>query len=169
MEVNWLIHIVAALVPMVVGFIWYNPKVFGTAWMNAAGMTEERVKSGNMPLIFGLSLVMAFILSFTYKFLGDHHAAFQAFFRPIAEHGIGVDPTTPFGIELKGLIDDYGVRFHTWSHGLAHSVIISLFVLMPVMATGTLFERRSFKYFMVNWGYWVVTLACMFMVLAQWG
>ncbi len=169
MEVNILVHLIAALIPMIVGFIWYNPKVLGTAWMNSAGLTEERVKTGNMPVIFGLSFLMAFILSFTYKFLGDHHYAFQAFFRSVEEHGLGVDATTAFGAELKGLIDGYGMRFHSWTHGLAHSLIISLFVLLPVMLTGALFERRSFKYFIINWGYWVVTLALMFMVLAQWG
>jgi hypothetical protein len=169
MEINWLIQIIAALVPMLVGFIWYNPKVFGNAWMKSAGLTEEQVKTGNMPLIFGLSFVLAFVLSFTYKFLGDHYSAFQAFFRPVIEHGLGVDPATPFGTELKGLIDGYGERYHSWTHGLAHSLIISFFVLLPIMGTGALFERKSFKYFMLNWGYWVVTLALMYMVLAHFG
>jgi hypothetical protein len=30
----------AALIPTVIGFLWYNPKVFGNAWMAAADMTE---------------------------------------------------------------------------------------------------------------------------------
>lgn len=169
MEINWLIHIVAALVPMIIGFIWYNPKVFGNAWMKGVRLNEEQVRSGNMPLIFGLSFVLAFILSFAYKFLGDHHFAYQAFFRPIEEHGMGVDATTAFGSELKGLIDGYGTRFHTWTHGLAHSFMITIFVLLPVMGTAALFERYSFKTFMINWGYWAVTIAIMFMLLAQWG
>jgi len=38
---NWYIIFVAALVPMVMGFVWYNPKVLGTLWMSAAGMSEE--------------------------------------------------------------------------------------------------------------------------------
>ncbi|MBP6311453.1 MAG: DUF1761 domain-containing protein [Flavobacteriales bacterium] len=169
MEINWLIHIVAALVPMIVGFIWYNPSVFGTTWMNGVGLTEERIRTGNMPMIFGLSFLMALLLSFTYKFLGDHHFAFQAFFRPVEEHGMGVDASSAFGAELQGIIDAYGVRFHTWSHGLAHSIMITCFVLLPVMATVALFERRSFKTFLINWGYWVITIAIMFMILAQWG
>lgn len=169
MEINWLVQFIAALIPMLVGFIWYNPKVFGNAWMKATGLTEERLKTGNMPLIFGLSFALAILLSFTYKVLGDHHASFQAFFRPVAEHGLGVDDSTPFGMELKSLIDGYGARFHSWSHGLAHSLIISILVLLPVMGTGALFERKSFTYFLLNWGYWVVTIALMYMVLAHFG
>ena len=33
----------AALIPTIVGFIWYNPKVMGEAWMKAAEMTEEMI------------------------------------------------------------------------------------------------------------------------------
>jgi len=63
-EINWLSMIIATLIPMIVGFIYYNPKVVGTAWMNSLGITEEHMKNGNMPVIFGVSLVMSFFLSF---------------------------------------------------------------------------------------------------------
>jgi Protein of unknown function (DUF1761) len=62
MTPNFLILLAAALVPMVMGFIWYNPKVFGTAWMNLAGLTEEKMKSGNMAVIFIMSFVLSFFL-----------------------------------------------------------------------------------------------------------
>lgn len=169
MQVNWLVQLLAALVPMVVGFIWYNPKVFGNAWMQAAGMTDEKVKGGNMPVIFGVSFVMAFILSFAYKAFGDHAVGFMAFFRSVPEQGMGIDASTPFGLELKGHIDAYVTRFSSWTHGLAHSLFISILVVLPITVTNALFERKSFKYMMVNWGYWAVTIALMFMVVAQFG
>lgn len=169
MEINIVVHLIAALVPMIIGFIWYDPKFLGNAWMTAAGMTEEKVKTGNMPLIFGLSFVLSMVLSFTYTMMMDHHFAFQAFFRPVVEHGLGVDPASPFGAELKGLIDGYGERYSSWSHGFAHSFLVSIFVLIPIMGTNALFERRSFKYFLINWGYWAITIAAMYMIIAQFG
>ncbi|MBL0128844.1 MAG: DUF1761 domain-containing protein [Flavobacteriales bacterium] len=165
---NWPIQIAATLIPMVMGFIWYNPKVFGKAWMTASGMTEEKAKSTNMPLVFGVSFVMALLFSFAYPFFANHWNAFQAFFRSVPEHGMGIDPTTAFGAELKGYIDGYGERYHSWTHGLAHGTIMSVVILLPVMVTNALFERKSFKYMMINWGYWAVTMTLMFMVLAQW-
>jgi len=36
MEINFLILLAATLAPMVIGFIWYHPKLFGTAWMSAS-------------------------------------------------------------------------------------------------------------------------------------
>ena len=54
----FLAVLVAALSSFVVGFVWYNPKIFGTIWMNETGMTEEKAKQGNMAKIFGLTFVL---------------------------------------------------------------------------------------------------------------
>ena len=75
-----LIVLVSALVPMILGFVWYNPSVFGKAWMSAAGMTDEKVKSGNMALIFGLSFVLSFLLAFALFFIVVHQSAFFSLF-----------------------------------------------------------------------------------------
>lgn len=63
-NINWLSIIIATLIPTITGFIYYNPKVVGTAWMKSLGITEEHMKKGNMPVIFGVSLVMSFLLAF---------------------------------------------------------------------------------------------------------
>ncbi len=63
-NVNWLSLIIAALIPMVVGFIWYHKAVFGNAWMASIGMTEEKAKKANMPVVFVISIVMSFLLAF---------------------------------------------------------------------------------------------------------
>jgi len=165
MEINWLIQIIAAIIPLLFGAVWYNENVFGKVVMDA----NAGSKQGHPAAVFGGALVLGVVLSFTYKFLGDHHYALQTFFRPEAEHGVGVDVASPFGIQLKELIDGYGTRFHSWTHGLAHSLIVSFFILLPVMAINVLFEGRSFKYFITVWGYWAITIAAMYMLLAQWG
>src|SRR3989344_2036004 len=36
--------ILAAIVNMVIGMIWYNPKVFGTQWMNLKGFKKKDLK-----------------------------------------------------------------------------------------------------------------------------
>ncbi|MBK6342729.1 MAG: DUF1761 domain-containing protein [Flavobacteriales bacterium] len=167
MQINWLVQLVAALLPMLIGFIWYHPKAFGNAWMKAADMTDEKVKGGNMPVIFGASFVMAFLFGLAYKVFADHGTMFDAFFRPVMEHGMGIDATTAFGAELKGHVDGYVARYSSWTHGLAHSVILSIIVILPIIVANALFERKSVKYMMVNFGYWAVTLALMFMVVAQ--
>ena len=51
--------LVAGIIPMLVGFVYYHKKVAGNAWMSVTGMTEERQREGNMPMIFGISLIFA--------------------------------------------------------------------------------------------------------------
>lgn len=60
---NILAILIGTLIPMIMGFIYYHPKVFGKAWMNSLGITEEDVKKGNMAVIFGVSLVMSLLMS----------------------------------------------------------------------------------------------------------
>lgn len=68
-DVNWLAVILAALCGFLVGGIWYGP-IMGKKWMGAVGLTEEEIKSGNMPLIYGgaflFSLLASWMLAHTY-------------------------------------------------------------------------------------------------------
>lgn len=64
-RINYLAVLVAAVVAMVIGYVWYLPGVFGTQWMTLAGFTEP--PEGSMAQAMGLgfvnSLVKAFILA----------------------------------------------------------------------------------------------------------
>ncbi|HSF88509.1 MAG TPA: DUF1761 domain-containing protein [Saprospiraceae bacterium] len=60
---NLLAIVIAALIPMFMGFIYYHPKVFGKVWMDSLGLKEEDLKKGNMGVILGISLVMSILLS----------------------------------------------------------------------------------------------------------
>ena len=60
-----------AIVPMILGFIWYHPKVFGTAWMKAVGLTEEDMKGGN-PMIMVGALVLAAVVAYGFTAYAGH-------------------------------------------------------------------------------------------------
>lgn len=63
-DINWLSMVIATILPSVLGFAWYSKALFGKAWMDSIGMTEEKVQSANMPVVMGISLVLAFLLAF---------------------------------------------------------------------------------------------------------
>jgi len=82
MQIHWLAILAAAVAGFVVGGIWYGP-LFGKAWVQARGLSEEELKSGaNMGKIFGttfvLNLVAAFALDHLYNTydtpVGLHHS-----------------------------------------------------------------------------------------------
>ena len=77
--VSWLAIIVAAFVTFLLGGLWYGP-LFGKPWMRASGVTEERARQGNMPLIFGLSFVLQLLAAFSLDmFIGEAGTGFGVF------------------------------------------------------------------------------------------
>ena len=62
MEMNFLALLVAAASTVVVGFIWYHPRFFGTIWMKESGTTQEMIKGNNMLVTFVVSLIYAFLI-----------------------------------------------------------------------------------------------------------
>jgi hypothetical protein len=160
MEMNWLAIIVAALVPMVLGFIWYNPKVFGNTWMEAAGMTDEKIKSGNMPVIFGLSFVFSILLAMAMNSWSIHQMNVPGIF-----FGDESPETAAF---LQDFMAKYGTNFRTFSHGAVHGLLGGLFFGLPILATNAMFERKGFKYIAVNGGYWILTLTLMGGIICAW-
>jgi len=151
----WAIPI-AAIAALVVGFIWYNPKVFGNAWMKASGLTEEKMKGGNMLVIFGLALVFAAMLATALMQMSNHQFGAQSL--------VGGDTLTALP-SYAAFMADYGTAFRTFKHGAFHGVLAGLFVALPIIGTNALFERKGAKYIFINTGYWVVTLAIMGAIL----
>jgi hypothetical protein len=134
---SYLVQGLTALIPMAVGFLWYNPKTFQNAWMGTINMTEAKMAKGNMGLIFGLSFLMALLLTMPLSYFANH-------------------PTPAYGGDAS---------YDTFQHGVAHGVLLTLFFALPVIATKALFEQRNFKYVLINTGYWLVTLSLMCGVL----
>ena len=70
-EVNYLAVTAAAVATFALGGLWYSPALFGKAWQREAGVTEEKMKSANMALIFGLTFVLSLIAAWVFAlFLG---------------------------------------------------------------------------------------------------
>jgi len=160
MEFNILAIIAAAVSALVVGFVWYNPKVFGNAWMQAADMTEEKMKGANMGKIFGLALLFAFLLAFSMQVLVIHQMGAYSMIG-----GQVNDATLP---SFQAFMDDYGNAFRTFKHGVLHGVLSGVFIALPILGTNALFERKGAKYIFINSGYWIITMAIMGGIICAW-
>ena len=63
-EVNLFAVLVAGVVPMVIGALWYGP-IFGRRWMALMETTEEELREGFNPLkTYGVSFVLALVTAF---------------------------------------------------------------------------------------------------------
>lgn len=156
---NPIAILVAAVSALVVGFIWYNPKVFGKAWMVAAGMTDEKIKGGNMIKIFGLALLFAFLLAMALPGIVIHQMG--AFGLIGGDEGNALPSYFVF-------LADYAGAFRTFKHGAFHGVLTGILIALPIIGTNALFERKSAKYILINSGYWIVTLGVMGAIICGW-
>ena len=166
-SINFVAVLVAALVPMIMGFIWYNPKTLGTAWMKAAGLEEEKMKEGfNAPLVFGLSFVFSFLMAMSVNFMVIHQFGVKS--SMLLNPKDFEDATSQVSIDLANFMSKYGSNFRTFKHGVFHGTLVGLMFVLPIMATSAMFERKSAKYVAINVGYWTICLAIMGGIICAW-
>lgn len=164
MEMNFYIFFIAALVPMIIGFVWYGP-LFGKTWMNLMGFTEESMKDANMAKIFILSYIFSFILAFGLMPMVIHQ---MGMYQILGQEPDFVEQTGKAYTLFNDFMANYGNMHRSFKHGALHGGVFALFSITPVLSIIALFERKSFKYVAINAGYWIVTLALMGGVVCQW-
>lgn len=64
-EVNYVAILGAAIVSMIIGFIWYHPRVLGNRWMAGTGKKKEEMGNPKVAMIGGFiaSLIMMWVFA----------------------------------------------------------------------------------------------------------
>jgi hypothetical protein len=164
MTTNLIALFGAALIPLLVGAVWYSPKVFGNTWMRVAGKTQEELEGGNMAIIFGLTYVLAILLALGLSGMTNHQSGVLQLFAMHPDFAVE-------GSEIKNLFDSimtqFGDRHRTFGHGALHGGIAAIIIGLPLIAINALFERRGAKFIGIHFGYWFLTLVLMGGVVCQ--
>lgn len=160
MEINPFALLASALVTLLVGFIWYHPKVFGAVWMRENNFTQEELKKGNMLKIFGLTYIFSLMITMIEMGLTIHQSG--------ALGMVGgpplIDSAKP---SFNAFMADYGMAYRTFKHGALHGFMSGLFFAFPIVGINGLFERKSWKYIFIHAGFWIVTLTLMGGIICQ--
>ena len=142
-EVNFLAVLIAGIVPMVVGAIWYGP-LFGKRWLGYMETTEEEIRKDFNPLkTYGASFVLALLTAFILAQL-------------IAGMGGPEDVSS-----LPGSGGDSMV-------GLPLALMALIAFVLPVAYQSVAFEGRKAGLFWLSLGYNGVALIGQVMVIALW-
>ncbi len=161
----WTIF-VAALFPMVLGFIWYHPKVMGSAWMAETGVTEEKAQNTNMKVVFALSYIFSCMLAYMLMNISCHQMGILQLFA--SQEGFGQEGSEVMN-QYNAILAQVGGRHLHFGHGVLHGVITGVFFVLPVLATNAMFELKSWKYIWINVGYWIICCALMAGFVCQFG
>ena len=64
-SINFIAVLMASIASMAIGFVWYNPKAFGSAWVKCIGMTEADQNKEDMKKSVGIGFI-ATVISMTF-------------------------------------------------------------------------------------------------------
>lgn len=161
---NVIVLFLAALIPLAVGAFYYSPLLFQNAWMKASGTTEEKVKSGNMILIFALTYLLSLFLAGALMSFTIHQASIPGLFVGAEKFNIPAAEAEAF---IKNFQENYGKLHRTFTHGMVHGIIATIAFILPIIGINALFERRGFRYVLIHFGYWLISATLMGGVICQ--
>ena len=133
-KLNYLAIVVAGLLAMPIGALWYSPSLFGIKWLKYMGWSEEKMKKqkkeAKKAYMWGAlaSIVMAYVLAHMLRLLG-----------------------------ASSLQEALQTAFWLWLGFFAATSISS-----------TLFEDRPFGLYLINAGYYLVSILVAAAILVTW-
>lgn len=128
---NFLPVLFAGMVSAVIGFVWYHPHVFGSAWMRLSGLTPEVVERGKRRM--HMDEILALLASIL---------AAYVLFSLISKLGI---------YDIRGAVQ---LGFFAWAG-----------FIVPALAGIVLWEQKPISLFLINAGYWLISIIAMSIIL----
>ena len=137
--INLIAVLAAAVLTMILGYIWFGP-LFGRKWMRLMGFDMETMKAGNRGGAMAKMYIIMFIGALLTAFVLAHELVFASAY-----------------MNIGGL--DAGVMAGFWSW---------LGFGAPITVNYTLTTDKSWKLWLINGGYYLVSFVMMGIVLAMW-
>lgn len=160
---NFPVLIGCAFIPFLIAYVWFHPKVFGgETWQRIANLTDPQMSKQVNPIQLLLSIFLNFLIAVGLFALTVHATHVLAL--------TGPDPETlKSGVGLA-FMQEYGNNFQSLSHGIGHGLFFGLICFaIPILGYAAIFERKSFKYILVNAGFWGLSMTIMAMIISRWG
>ena len=168
-QFNWPVTLLSGIiVPTVIGMIWYNPKVMGTVWAKSAGLSEKDTEGFSMAKAIILNTIASIFIAITMNLIVIHQFSIGSILAGPEDAKALADPNSPLSASVADFMSQHGHKFRTFRHGVLHGVMTAIFFVGPILAYGTIWERKGFKYWAINVGYWAITLGLMGGIICQW-
>jgi hypothetical protein len=156
---------VAALIPLAVGMVWFNPKVFGKIWIESSNINTVNLPKQNVLLIFALTYFLNLFVAMVVGILSVHQTGVFGIFAGEIDF---MNPNAQSTKDYLAFMQLYADKFRTFGHGALHGTISGLFLAIPLISTHALYEGRGLRYILVNGLYWVVSMCLMGGIICVW-
>lgn len=163
MTPNLTIILLSSLVPCLMGYLWFHPRLFGgETWNKLAYLGPEQLAKPDGPRQILLSMVLNVFIAFGVYMITVHQTHVLAL--------TGADIQAMNSGAGLAFITEYGSNFRTLGHGLLHGAGMgTLLFVIPLLGYVTIFEKKSFKYMLVYCSYWCLSLGIMGAIISRWG
>ncbi len=164
MTPNFLVLGACAFIPFFIAYAWFHPKVFGgSTWQKVAQLTDAQNAVAIKPWQLLTSILLNFFIAFG-LFIVTVHAT-----HIVALHG-GDAESLRASASSVAFLKEYGNNYNTLSHGIGHGLVLGFVAfVLPILGYAVIFERKSFKYLLINGGFWAISLTIMACIISRWG
>lgn len=139
LDINYLAVLVAAIAAVVLGGIWYGP-VFGKLWITLMGWTPKEIEEAKKKGM-GKSYALTALGALVMAYVLAHFVVGWAM-ATIAQSAVFIGLQTGFWLWLG--------------------------IVLPVLLSSVLWEKKSWKLYLLNVGYWLAVLLTMGAILGGW-
>ena len=154
-QANWFIIPVAAILPLILGYLWYHPKVMGKQLAKLHEDPPVANRSiGKMFMIYVLGILLAYILTL----MSVHQSAiFQLFFMDPA---LG-NADSEYNVFINNFMETHGQRHRSFGHGMIHGAEAGLMFGLAFFGITALLQNKPFKTVWVHLGFWIMCCSLM--------
>jgi len=161
-QVNFYWLFITAAFPLVIGYLYYKPSVFGEALRSA---TDETIKKRSPIMKYGLTYLFGLFMSYIIFLFAVHQSSVYQLF--LHESDL-LQSGTELNTYVTEFMDRFGARHRTFGHGVIHGVEITLLMGLGMLGVSTLYEGRPMKYLWIHLFYWLICGALMGGALCAW-
>lgn len=158
--INWLVVFSTALVPLLVGSVWFHPKVFGNALQTSNVLYSKK----NAVLLLFVSLILSLFISISLLFSVVHQLHI---FSVVMGNPDMQNPSSELSLMLQSFIEKYGTNFRTFKHGALHGTIVGFSLALPITAINAMLEKKSFKHIALVAAFWIICFCLMGGIICQ--
>ena len=156
MDQKLLVTLSAALVPVVVAAIWYNPYLLGRLWGSEIGLAKERVTALKILIIAVFTFIAGYnMVGLIGSIVIHQHGIYSMLANEPDVHKQG----TELYNTVQGLMDKYGNNFRTFKHGSYHGYNAGIYFVLPLLLIIGVVETKRVSWILVHAAYATICLA----------
>ena len=162
MDQKMIVNLCAALVPLVLGAIWYNPNLLGKLWGSA--LNTSPLSPAKLAITVLLTFVAGYYIARSLSPIVIHQNGL---------HGmLAGDPdlqnkSSALSIMYQTLMDKYGRNYRTFKHGAWHGLFIGLYLILPVLVVVGLWENKKVSWILIHASFWTLCITIMGGIVCQ--